>query len=92
MEAKFSALKGYTDCETSILNSKVDLFIESSKETTKIKKCENNNMEILRENIRFLQKELLPKNYVIKFLMETQTVELEVITKSTRTSKCNLQK
>ena len=37
MEAKFSVLKGYTDCEISILNSKVDLFIESSKETTKTK-------------------------------------------------------
>ena len=47
MEAKFSVLKSYTDCEISILNSKVDLFIESSKETTKTKKCENNNMEIL---------------------------------------------
>ena len=31
-------------------------------------------------------------NYVIKSLMETQTVELEGIPKSTRTSKCNLQK
>ena len=34
MEATFSALKGYTDCEISILNSKVDPFIESLKETT----------------------------------------------------------
>ena len=32
MEAKFSALKGYLDCEISSLNSKVDLFIESLKE------------------------------------------------------------
>ena len=39
MEAKFSALKGYTDCETSFLNSKVDQFIESLKET--ITKKEN---------------------------------------------------
>ena len=50
MEAKFSALKGYLDCEISSLNSKVDLFIESLKETiTKIEKRENSNM-----NIRFL--------------------------------------
>ena len=33
MEAKFSALKGYIECEISILNSKVDLFIESLKKT-----------------------------------------------------------
>ena len=32
MEVKFSALKGYLDCEISSLNSKVDLFIESLKE------------------------------------------------------------
>ena len=34
IQAKFSALRGYIDCEISILNSKVDLFIESLKETT----------------------------------------------------------
>ena len=33
MEAIFSELKGYVDCEISILNSKVDLFIKSLKET-----------------------------------------------------------
>ena len=55
LEAKFSALKGYIDCEISILNCKVDLFIESWREArTKIDKHENNNMEILQENIRFL--------------------------------------
>lgn len=30
-EAKFSVLKGYIDCETSVLNSKVDLSIELLK-------------------------------------------------------------
>ena len=65
MEAKFSALKGYIDCEISILNSKVDQFIESLKETiTKIEKLDSisNSIKILQENIRFLQKELLAKN------------------------------
>ena len=81
MEAKFSALKAYIDCEISVLNSKVDLFIDSLKETiTKIEKLESNNIEILQENIRFLQKELLAKNNLIKSLMETQTVALEAIT------------
>ena len=81
MEAKFSALKGYIDCETSILNSKVDLFIDSLKETiTKIEKRESNNTEILQENIRFLQKELLAKNDLIKSLRQTQTVALMAIT------------
>ena len=81
MEAKFSALKGYIDCQISILNSKVDLFIDSLKETiTKIEKRENHNIEILQEKIRFLQKELLAKNDLIKSLMETQTVALEAIT------------
>ena len=70
MEATFSALKGYTDCEISILNSKVDLFIESLKETiTKIEKRESNNMEILQEKVRFLQQQLLAKNDLIKSLI-----------------------
>ena len=63
MEAKFPALKGHRDCEISILNSKFNLFIKSLKETmTKIEKRESNNAEILQENIRFLQKEVLAKN------------------------------
>ena len=79
MEAKFSALKGYIECEISILNSKVDLFFESLKETiTKIEKRESNNIEILQENIRFLQKELLANNDLIKSPMETQTVALRL--------------
>ena len=83
MESKFSAIKGYIDCEISILNSKVDQFIESLKETiTKIEKLDSisNSIKILQENIRFLQKELLAKNDLIKSLMETQTVALEAIT------------
>ena len=39
-----------------------------------------NNIEILQENIYFLQKELLAKNDLIKSLMETQTVSVEAIT------------
>ena len=75
MEAKFSALKGYIDCEISSLDSKVDLFIESLKETiTKVEKSDNNNMEILEESTRFLQKNLLAKSDIIKSLTKTQTV------------------
>ena len=33
IEAKISGLKGYIDCEILIPNSKVDLLIESLKET-----------------------------------------------------------
>ena len=56
MEAKFTALKGYIDCEISILNSEVDQFIESSlKEAiTKIEKRESSIIEILQANIRLL--------------------------------------
>ena len=54
MEAKFTALKGYIDCEISILNSEVDQFIESLKEAiTKIEKRES-SIEILQANIRLL--------------------------------------
>ena len=55
MEAKLSALKGHIDCEISILNSKVDRFNESLKETiTEREKRESSSIEILQENIRFL--------------------------------------
>ena len=37
-------------------------------------------MEILQENISFLQEEVLAKNNIIKSLMETQTVALKAIT------------
>ena len=88
MEAKFSALKVYIDCEISILNSKVDLFIDSLKETiTKIEKRESNNIEIFQENIRFLLKELLAKNDLIKSLMQTQAVALMAITNLTEKSQ-----
>ena len=83
MESKFSAIKGYIDCEISILNSKVDQFIESLKETiTKIEKLDSisNSIKILQENIRFLQKELLAKNDLIKPLMETRSAAFEAIT------------
>ena len=72
MEAKLFALKGYIDREISILKSKVDKFVESLKEAiTKIEKCDSSSIEILQENIHFLQKELLAKNVLIKPLMET---------------------
>ena len=62
LEVKFCALKGYIGCKISILNSKVDLFIESLKETiTKIEKRERNNIEFLQKNIRFLQKEVFQR-------------------------------
>ena len=45
MEGKFSARKIYVDCEISIPNSKVDLFIELLKETIiKLEKRENGNI------------------------------------------------
>ena len=47
-----------------------------TKAIIKIEKSESSNIEILQENICFLQKELLAKNDLIKSLMETQTVVL----------------
>ena len=54
-EAKLYALKGYIDCKTSTLNSKVDRFVELLKEAiTNIEKRESSSIEILQENIHFL--------------------------------------
>ena len=75
MEATFSALKGYIDCEISILNGKVDLFIESLKEAVE----------------RTLwKKELLAKNNIIKSLLKTQEVALETLMNCKKTSKINI--
>ena len=55
MEVKFSALKGHIDCKIPVVNSKVNPFIDSLKETkNKIEKPKNNNIEVLKVNIRFL--------------------------------------
>ena len=99
MEAKFSALKGYIDCEISILNSKVDQFIESLKETiTKIEKRESSSIEVLQKNIHFLQKELLVKKQFNKIPDQNSDSHIRGYSKpkrktasSTRTIKCNLQ-
>ena len=81
MKATFSALEGYINCEISILNSKIDQFIESLKERiTIIEKHESSSIEFRQENICFLHKGLLAKNDLIKSLMETLTVAIEAIT------------
>ena len=75
MEATFSVLKGYINCEISVLNGKVDLFIKISRETiTKKEKYENNDVEVFQENISFMEKELLVKNDILKSLMETNNL------------------
>ena len=75
MEATFSVLKGYINCEISVLNGKVDLFIKISRETiTKKENYENNNVEVFQENISFVEKELLVKNDILKSLMETNNL------------------
>ena len=54
IQAKFSALRDYIDCEISILNSKVDLFIESLKETiTKVEKREATTWKFFRKKFVF---------------------------------------
>ena len=54
LEVKFCALKGYIGCKISILNSKVDLFIESLKETiTKVEKREATTWKFFRKKFVF---------------------------------------
>ena len=74
-EAKLSALKSYVQCELSILHNKIDRFMETCNNTTL--NFETKPYEILQDNIKFLQNELLSKNEIIKTLMETQTAILE---------------
>ena len=67
-------------CELSTMNNKLDSFSQCLIENTS---CQSNNENkifyILHENVKFLQKELLAKNNLIKSLVETKTAILKFV-------------
>ena len=77
VEAQLSALKSYVNCQLSIPRSQIESFTEHTKMSVG---HENINIGALHKNIAFLQNELTQKNKIIKFLMETQTTVLDVMT------------
>ena len=76
VEPQFTALKHYVKCEIPSINNKTESIIERHN---KMYNTEKKALEILPENISFLQKELTSKDEIIRALIETQTSILESV-------------
>ena len=80
VEAELSAIKSHFKCKLSTLNSKIESLTTSLSGA--LKKLENHPHKccsIVKDNLLFLQKELLSKDDIIKSLVETQTAILDSI-------------
>ena len=67
-------------CEISSLHSKIGPISQSLQVTLKVfQERETKTNKIFRQNMTFLQNELLTKNEIIKSLTETQTTNLEAL-------------
>ena len=75
LEAQISALKNHLKCEVSTMNSRIDLLSEVIE--NKINVLRDKDIEVLLNNITFLQKELKTKNEIIKNLLDTQSALVE---------------
>ena len=59
-----------------VLKNQIEFFTELTKMSFD---HENKNVDALPKNVAFLQNELTKKNKIIKPLMETQTVLLDIM-------------
>ena len=78
IEADLSALKSHVKCELLDMMRKMESLINGASNGYLCQSCEN-----MKENLSFLQKELLTKNEFIKSLLETQTAILNSLSNST---------
>ena len=76
VEAQVLALKRYAKCEISSINNNIESLFEP---LNKMSSTEYKALEILQENISFLQKELTSKDEIIKALIETETSIFESV-------------
>ena len=76
VESQVTALKGYVKCEISSINNKTESLFEH---LNKMSSTEKKALEILLENISFLQKKWTSKDEIIKTFIETQTSILESV-------------
>ena len=77
LKVQLLALKSSANCKLLILRNQIEPF---TKHTKILLGHEHRNIDALRKNIAFLQKELTEKNKIIKSLMETQTAVPDVMT------------
>ena len=67
-------------CEISALVQKIEQISESFNTTlNNLKQNDNSNTDMLENNISFLQQELRSKDELMKSLMDTQGMVLEMV-------------
>ena len=76
VEAKFAALKSCVKCDISNISNKI---ITLSERLNQMSSNEKKTLEILKENITFLQKELTSTYEIIKIFIKVQTSTLESV-------------
>ena len=88
LEAQLSAIKSYVNCEVSILTNKIEsISNDFEKRINTLQGKEKSKIEILQQNMTFLQNGLLSKNEIIKSLMEIQSSVLYTMPKNSSTSE-----
>ena len=88
LKAKVYTIKSYVNCEVSILTSKNESISNDFEKTINtLQGKEKSNIEILQQNMTFLQNELLSKNEIRKSLMEIQSSVLYTMPKNSSTSE-----
>ena len=80
LEAKFYALKSLVTREISNLANELDSLSLVLNETSKtLVKPDVSNSKLLQDNFEFLRKGILSKNKSINYLMETQSIILNLV-------------
>ena len=74
---QISALKSHLKCEVSTMNSRIDLLSEVIENKVNALSDQCKNIEVLQDNLKFLQMELKTKNEIIKNLLDTQSAVIE---------------
>ena len=77
LEEQISALKSHLKCEVSTMNSRIDLLSEVIENKINVLSDQCKNIEVVQDNIKFLQVELKTKNEIIKNLLDTQSAIVE---------------
>ena len=88
LEAQLSAIKSYVNCEVSILTNKIEsISNDFEKRIKNFQGKEKSKIEILQQNMTFLQIVLLSKIEIIKSFMEIQSSVLYTKPKNSSTSE-----
>ena len=70
-------MKSHLKCEVSTMNGRIDLLSEVIENKINVLSDQCKNIEVLQDNIKFLQMELKTKNEIIKNLLDMQIAIIE---------------